>query len=273
MRNKTILLIVVFIAIAGLSYGQERYTIRGEFPDHSLDNKYIILYERSAILGESKRLKQAFIDSILVVNKEFHYEGTINRNPFLAYLSCSKDDYFRYETSFIVEPGDILIRVAEWKSEGSVSGTPINDDYNTYVIEREIKLRIERNIEQENKSNEISYATKRNKELIDAYKYAEEGWSIFMEKYAQYPDVVRSRLALCIDPNTNQEERNISRYLHIVNLMPEVERNILLSWRDYRIKMKEHMKKLKALKDSMDFNKPRFTETIPDYLLSSGKNE
>ena len=84
MKNSGILLIIVFVSIVQLSYGQERYTIRGEFPDHSLDNEYILLYEQSALLGESERMKQAFIDSILVVNKEFHYEGTIHRKPFLA---------------------------------------------------------------------------------------------------------------------------------------------------------------------------------------------
>ena len=79
----------VFVCIAQLFYGQERYTIRGEFPDHSLDNEYVLLYDRSALQGESERLKEAFIDSILVVDKVFHYEGTIDRKPFLASISVS----------------------------------------------------------------------------------------------------------------------------------------------------------------------------------------
>ena len=59
----------IFVSMLHLSYGQKRYTIRGEFPDHSLDNEYILLYKQSALLGESKRSKEAFIDSILVVDK------------------------------------------------------------------------------------------------------------------------------------------------------------------------------------------------------------
>lgn len=94
MKNSGILLIIVFVSIVQLSYGQERYTIRGEFPDHSLDNEYILLYEQSALLGESERMKQAFIDSILVVNKEFHYEGTIHRKPFWHRSLAVKADIF-----------------------------------------------------------------------------------------------------------------------------------------------------------------------------------
>ena len=87
-----------------LSYGQKRYTIRGEFPDHSLDNEYVLLYDFSSLQGEYERSKQAFIDSILVVDKVFHYEGTINQEPFLALVLCSKSRYLKYSTTFIVEP-------------------------------------------------------------------------------------------------------------------------------------------------------------------------
>lgn len=37
---------------------------------------------------------------------------------------------------FIVESGNIHIRIANWADEGVVSGTPINEDYNTYIITR-----------------------------------------------------------------------------------------------------------------------------------------
>lgn len=62
MEHKSILLIIVFIFIAQLFYGQERYTIRGEFPDLSLDNESVLLYDRSVLQGESDRSKQVFID-------------------------------------------------------------------------------------------------------------------------------------------------------------------------------------------------------------------
>lgn len=263
MKNSGILLIIVFVSIVQLSYGQERYTIRGEFPDHSLDNEYILLYEQSALLGESERMKQAFIDSILVVNKEFHYEGTIHRKPFLASLSCSKGRHFRYNTTFVVEPGDIQLRIVDWEGEGKVSGTLINDDYNTYIIERGNQVKRMMCL----LGTEREDITKRNTHkkddksvsFINAYTYAEEGKSLFLEKYAQYPDVIRYWLALYIDPtNSVAKETNLPRFLHIVDLMPEVDRDILLAWREYRIKLKEYQEKTKALRDSLDANKPRF---------------
>lgn len=54
----------IFVSMLHLSYGQKRYTIRGEFPDHSLDNEYVLLYDFSSLQGEYERSKQAFIDSI-----------------------------------------------------------------------------------------------------------------------------------------------------------------------------------------------------------------
>lgn len=62
MEHKSILLIIVFTFIAQLFYGQERYTIRGEFLDLSLDNESVLLYDRSVLQGESDRSKQVFID-------------------------------------------------------------------------------------------------------------------------------------------------------------------------------------------------------------------
>ena len=96
--------------------------------------------------------------------------------------------------------------------------------------------------------------------FINAYTYAEEGKSLFLEKYAQYPDVIRYWLALYIDPTTDSaaRESNLSQLLHIVDLMPEADRDILLAWREYRIKLKEYQEKTKALRDSLDANKPRF---------------
>ena len=93
-------------------------------------------YDFSSLQGEYERSKQAFIDSILVVDKVFHYEGTINQEPFLALVLCSKSRYLKYSTTFIVEPGNIQMRVVDWASDGDVSGTSINDDYNKYIIER-----------------------------------------------------------------------------------------------------------------------------------------
>lgn len=278
MRYNSILLIIVFASIAQLFYGQERYTIRGEFPDHSLDNEYVLLYEQSALPGESERSKQAFIDSILVVDKKFNYEGKIDRKPFLASISGSKGRHFQYNTTFVVEPGDIQLRIVDWGSEGNVSGTLINDDYNTYIIERGNQLdrmRLRKIIQEDIAENGTHTKDNKRVSFIDAYEYAEEGRSLFLEKYVQYPDVIRYWLALHIDPtNPIVKEDNLSRFLHIVDLMSKADRDILLAWREYKIKLKEYMEKTKALRDSVEANRPRFIETFPSSSSSTTtKNE
>mgnify|MGYP007005797856 CR=1 FL=1 len=78
----------------------------------------MFLYEYSALVEEPERMRQAFKDTILVVGNTFHYEGTLNRKPFLVSLSCSKGRQFRYNTSFVIEPGDIQLRIVDWEVRG-----------------------------------------------------------------------------------------------------------------------------------------------------------
>lgn len=276
MKNARTLLIIAFASVAQLFYGQERYTISGEFPDRSLDGECVFLYERSALFEESERMKQAFKDTILVVGNTFHYEGTLNRQPFLVSLSCSKGRQFRYNTSFVIEPGDIQLRIIDWGSEGDVFGTLINNDYNTYIIEREKQVGKMCSLMRAGREKEAMESDARQNAVFrDAYTHFTEGRLLFGEKYAQYPDVIRSWLATYIDPVNliTRDEAVLSRFLHIVNLMPKAERDILLAWREYRIKLKEHMVKAKALKDSMDVNKPRFIEVVPNRSSSIVENE
>lgn len=237
------LLIFIFVSIVQLFYGQEKYSIQGELPDHSLDNSYLRLTNSSALGEESERIKHLFIDSILVVDGKFHYEGVLSQKPFLAYLSSARTGRNMLDLGlyFIVETGNIHIRIANWADEGVVSGTPINEDYNTYMI-----------------------ATKRNlkKELL------------FLEKYAQYPDVVRFHLSFLLNGRRASKYPDFPKYLQILDLMPKADRDILLAWRDYTIKREEYREKTKPLLDSIRNNAPRFIETIPSNSSSTiMKNE
>ena len=229
---KKYLFIFIFVSIAQLFYGQGKYTIQGELPDHSLDDSYLRLTNSSALSQEKERIKHLFIDSILVVDGKFHYEGVLSQKPFLAYLSSARTGRNMLDLGlyFIVEPGNIHIRIANWADEGVVSGTPINEDYNTYMI-----------------------ATKRNlkKELL------------FLEKYAQYPDVVRFHLSFLLNGRRASKDPDFPKYLQILDRMPKADRDILLAWLDYTIKREEYEKKTKPLLDSIRNNAPRFIETIP----------
>lgn len=125
----------------------------------------------------------------------------------------------------------------------------------------------ERRIAFENVANN-NYDKRRIDSLHNVYVQNKEKRFRFLEKYARYPNVVRVQLAMLIDPVMSQDPE-LERALHIVDLMPKVERDILLAWREYRVKLIEHMAKVKALKDSLDANKPRFVETIPNTSLST----
>ena len=234
---KKYLFIFIFVSIAQLFYGQEKYTIQGELPDHSLDNSYLRLTNSSALSQEKERIKHLFIDSILVVDGKFHYEGVLSQKPFLAYLSSARTgrNMLDFGLYFIVEPGNIHIRIANWADEGVVSGTPINEDYNTYMITRR----------------------------------SMENQLLFLEKYAQYPDVVRFHLSFLLNGRRMSRDPNFPKYLQILDRMPKADRDILLAWLDYTIKKYEYEKKNKPLLDSIRNNAPRFIETIPSNSSST----
>ena len=234
---KKYLFIFIFVSIAQLFYGQEKYTIQGELPDHSLDNSYLRLTNSSALSQEKERIKHLFIDSILVVDGKFHYEGVLSQKPFLAYLSSARTGRNMLDLGlyFIVEPGNIHIRIANWADEGVVSGTPINEDYNTYMITRR----------------------------------SMENQLLFLEKYAQYPDVVRFHLSFLLNGRRMSRDPNFPKYLQILDRMPKTDRDILLAWLDYTIKKYEYEKKTKPLLDSIRNNAPRFIETIPSNSSST----
>lgn len=222
------LFLMLFVSIAQLFYGQEKYTITGELPDHSLDNTYLRLMDISALGEERERVSHAFSDSILVKDGKFFYEGVLSRKPFLAWISSLKKEKM-LNVNFVIEAGNIHIRVANWYDKAVLSGTPINEDYNTCMI-------AERN---------------------------QENQLYFFEKYASCPDVIRMPLSFHIKGKKASKNPYFSKYMQVLDKMPEPDRSILLSWRDYTIQKEEYRKKTKPLLDSIRKNAPRFVETVP----------
>lgn len=131
--------------------------------------------------------------------------------------------------NFVIEAGNIHIRVANWYDKAVLSGTPINEDYNTCMI-------AERN---------------------------QENQLYFFEKYASCPDVIRMPLSFHIKGKKASKNPYFSKYMQVLDKMPEPDRSILLSWRDYTIQKEEYRKKTKPLLDSIRKNAPRFVETVP----------
>ena len=77
-----------------------------------------------------------------------------------------------------------------------------------------------------------------------------------------YPNVVRYWLSFYLNGRRASKSPVFSKRLHILNLMPKADRDILLAWRDYTIKKEEYREKTKSLLDSIHNNAPRFIEAI-----------
>ena len=96
MKEKLFFLII-FVFLLNCLLGQEKFTIRGEFPDNTLDGKYVLLIDKSYLLEEREGQKQAYDNSIKikVIGKEFFYEGTVTRKPYFAQISYDGSSFHK----------------------------------------------------------------------------------------------------------------------------------------------------------------------------------
>ena len=277
MKEKLFFLIIIVFS-AQLLLGQEKFTIRGEFPDNTLDGKYVLLIDKSSLLEEREGQKQAYANSIKikVIGKEFFYEGTVTRKPYFAQISYDGSSFHKEtDINLFVEPGNIYIRMVDWDTDANVSGTSINEDYNTYILEREAQWSAVYWNRDRRKVAEDSTKTE-NSNLLDTSvtEQRSEGRFTFLEKYAKYPNVIRVMLARDLRTKYPIRESELSQYLRIIDSMPQADRDVFLSWWDYIIKEQEFKKKTRIILDSLIGDPPRFIETIPSNSPSATmKNE
>lgn len=277
MKEKLFFLIIIVFS-AQLLLGQEKFTIRGEFPDNTLDGKYVLLIDKSYLLEEREGQKQAYDNSIKikVIGKEFFYEGTVTRKPYFAQISYDGSSFHKEtDINLFVEPGNIYIRMVDWDTDANVSGTSINEDYNTYILEREAQWSAVYWNRDRRKVAEDSTKTE-NSNLLDTSvtEQRSEGRFTFLEKYAKYPNVIRVMLARDLRTKYPIRESELSQYLRIIDSMPQADRDVFLSWWDYIIKEQEFKKKTRIILDSLIGDPPRFIETIPSNSPSAAmKNE
>ena len=277
MKEKLFFLIIIVFS-AQLLLGQEKFTIRGEFPDNTLDGKYVLLIDKSYLLEEREGQKQAYDNSIKikVIGKEFFYEGTGTRKPYFAQISYDGSSFHKEtDINLFVEPGNIYIRMVDWDTDANVSGTSINEDYNTYILEREAQWSAVYWNRDRRKVAEDSTKTE-NSNLLDTSvtEQRSEGRFTFLEKYAKYPNVIRVMLARDLRTKYPIRESELSQYLRIIDSMPQADQDVFLSWWDYIIKEREFKKKTRIILDSLIGDPPRFIETIPSNSPSATmKNE
>ena len=277
MKEKLFFLIIIVFS-AQLLLGQEKFTIRGEFPDNTLDGKYVLLIDKSYLLEEREGQKQAYDNSIKikVIGKEFFYEGTVTRKPYFAQISYDGSSFHKEtDINLFVEPGNIYIRMVDWDTDANVSGTSINEDYNTYILEREAQWSAVYWNRDRRKVAEDSTKTE-NSNLLDTSvtEQRSEGRFTFLEKYAKYPNVIRVMLARDLRTKYPIRESELSQYLRIIDSMPQADQDVFLSWWDYIIKEREFKRKSRIILDSLIGDPPRFIETIPSSSSSTTvKNE
>ena len=276
MKEKLFFLIIIVFS-AQLLLGQEKFTIRGEFPDNTLDGKYVLLIDKSYLLEEREGQKQAYDNSIKikVIGKEFFYEGTVTRKPYFAQISYDGSSFHKEtDINLFVEPGNIYIRMVDWDTDANVSGTSINEDYNTYILEREAQWSAVYWNRDRRKVAEDSTKTE-NSNLLDTSvtEQRSEGRFTFLEKYAKYPNVIRVMLARDLRTKYPIRESELSQYLRIIDSMSQADRDVFLSWWDYIIKEQEFKKKTRIILDSLIGDPPRFIETIPSSSSLTIKNE
>ena len=237
-----------------------------------------LLIDKSYLLEEREGQKQAYDNSIKikVIGKEFFYEGTVTRKPFFAQISYDAPPFHKgTDINLFVEPGNIYIRMVDWDTDANVSGTSINEDYNTYILERKAQWSAVYWNRDRRKMAEDSTKTE-NSKLLDTSltEQRSEGRFTFLEKYAKYPNVIRVMLARDLRTKYPIREPELSQYLRIIDLMPQADRDAFLSWWDYIMKEREFKKKSRMILDSLIGDPPRFIETIPSSSSSTTiKNE
>ena len=194
---------------------------------------------------------------------------------FFAQISYDGPSFHKAtDINLFVEPGNIYIRMVDWDTDANVSGTSINEDYNTYILEREVQWGAVYWNRDRRKMAEDSTKTENSKLLdISVTEQRSEGRFTFLRKYAKYPNVIRVMLARDLRTKSPIRESELSQYLCIIDSMPQADRDVFLSWWDYIIKEREFKKKTRIILDSLLGDPPRFIETIPSSSSLTIKNE
>ena len=170
------------------------YIIHGKVPSQIYDGATIRLYRYSLAYE-----KPEVIDSTIVRDEAFSFKGESVPHPFLAFISVPN----RVATRLIIEPGEIDVEIENGKLMGTLSGTPLNDAYNEFVVEPYNKyIRSDTLSDKRMRLRKAGTWTTRDeadyrmamKTPTALNKEAMEKELEFVEKYILYPDVISSSL-------------------------------------------------------------------------------
>ena len=131
-----------------------------------------------------------------MIGKEF-FTKELSHESLFAQISYDGPPFHKgTDINLFVEPGNIYIRMVDWNDNANVSGTSINEDYNTYILEREAQWNAVYWNRERRKMAKDSINIENCKLLdISETEQRSEGRFTFLEKYAKYPNVIRVMLA------------------------------------------------------------------------------
>lgn len=276
MNKKILFFLLVFAPV--FFYGQGKVVIHGEFPDNSLDGYYVYI----ARLHTLKQSETQIIDSVVTVKGKFSYERETNEEPFIANIHYGKGkiSYQVKTANFIMEPGNIYIQIKDWNKMGTISGTPINEDYNTYLQKNKVA----------NWNRQLWLAkrfagfrnqtwTEEDEKEYASVMFFKTDWKMenevemrFLEKYVQYPGVIRDLLFPRVLINETREATQL-----ILEKMSETVRDTLCAqWDEMLRRMNEFQIKMDDLRTNRTYTDftgktPTGVEITLSKILSENK--
>lgn len=130
MKKFTLILSILAVVLASCK-DKNAYTIDGNFNATSYDGKTVYLQK----LEDLQKMEPIVVDSVIVKDGKFHFEGVAAEKPEMRFISLGKlseitDPEPDQPTvaTFVLEPG--AIEISFDKATLSIKGTPRNDEFN-----------------------------------------------------------------------------------------------------------------------------------------------
>lgn len=117
--RRIVLWMALALAVAACG-NRNHYTIDGQLDSHDFEGAQVYLVDMDT---------QQPVDSTLLNNGAFHFEGTVD-NPYIAYLVAASANGTA-QAACVVEPGKICINL----ENDSLSGTPLNENLYKFSVD------------------------------------------------------------------------------------------------------------------------------------------
>lgn len=195
--KKLILFLSIALMIMSSCGNKNAYTVTGKLPDSTYNGKTMYLQTLDA------EMKPLIIDSTIVQNGEFKFEGIAGDTAMICFLALGRDTYS--SSFFVKEKGKIDI-VLDTLLNYTAKGTPMNDSYQKYADEEKAFHKLFDNSQEELKNLKDTKSLTAEK-FEEFEKKSNEIWSKYQKLLSDY-----------IEANANNvmgESMFLDRYYHL----------------------------------------------------------